>query len=247
MDVGVGVVAAASTAVKQEEQDDRFSRFERVLCILDPNQESCAFPCVIHVSCEANVGVLTLSEHGAIVTWLFEVTQFGFFNTSLANPAAQLVLDWMECRFLICRFPRLFALDAAFPPHRDQRPSTILYEVFEMFTNRGWIVKRGSKFGADFVLYARGPGFDHSKYMVKVCVDPNMSWTMLQRLVRLATAVRKTILVVDPARSTVARLMPRFRIEGIEEDDDTAGNPGSSNPNMHTIDVPLKQPEFDDE
>jgi tRNA-intron lyase len=43
-----------------------------------------------------------------------------------------------------------------------------LYRVYHHFRSKGWVVRRGVKFGADFLLYKHGPPFYHASYSVKV-------------------------------------------------------------------------------
>lgn len=42
------------------------------------------------------------------------------------------------------------------------------YIVYRDLRNRGFVVKPGLKYGADFVVYAYGPGIDHSLFAVSV-------------------------------------------------------------------------------
>jgi len=42
------------------------------------------------------------------------------------------------------------------------------YRVYEDLRNKGFIVKPGLKYGADFVVYVYGPGIDHSPFVVSV-------------------------------------------------------------------------------
>lgn len=42
------------------------------------------------------------------------------------------------------------------------------YVVYKDLRDRGFIVKPGMKFGADFVVYVYGPGIDHSPFAVSV-------------------------------------------------------------------------------
>ena len=43
-----------------------------------------------------------------------------------------------------------------------------LYRTYHHFRAKGWVVKRGVKFGADFLLYKHGPPFFHASYSVRV-------------------------------------------------------------------------------
>ncbi|RKP26439.1 hypothetical protein SYNPS1DRAFT_21804 [Syncephalis pseudoplumigaleata] len=61
------------------------------------------------------------------------------------------------------------------------------YAVYEHLRNKGWIVRDGIKYGADYVIYERGPTFDHSIDIRRVSLD----WTSLLALVRVCNQVRK--------------------------------------------------------
>ena len=43
-----------------------------------------------------------------------------------------------------------------------------LYRTYHHFRAKGWVVKGGVKFGADFLLYKHGPPFFHASYSVRV-------------------------------------------------------------------------------
>lgn len=54
---------------------------------------------------------------------------------------------------------RFLAVDSRFPA---------LYRAYHHFRAKGWVVRRGVKFGADFLLYKHGPPFFHASYSVRV-------------------------------------------------------------------------------
>ena len=75
------------------------------------------------------------------------------------------------------------------------------YVVFRYWREKGYVVKPASKYGADFMIYEKGPGLDHAPYL---CIASTPSLEVLPvdliRAGRLATSVRKTLvisLVVD--------------------------------------------------
>ncbi len=66
------------------------------------------------------------------------------------------------------------------------------YIVYEDLRKKGYIPRAGMKFGVDFVVYKKGPGIDHSPFMVHIehdhlVIDP----ILLLRAGRLATSVKK--------------------------------------------------------
>ncbi len=66
------------------------------------------------------------------------------------------------------------------------------YHVYEDLRNRGFVVRPGLKFGADFAVYRHGPGIDHSLFIVEVIAKSDeVSAIEVVRAGRLATSVRK--------------------------------------------------------
>lgn len=64
--------------------------------------------------------------------------------------------------------------------------------VYTDLRNRGYIIRPGLKFGADFAIYEHGPGIDHSPLIVHVLSrGVKLSPIELVRAGRLATTVRK--------------------------------------------------------
>jgi len=66
------------------------------------------------------------------------------------------------------------------------------YRVYADLRDRGFIVKTGLKYGADFVVYVYGPGIDHSLFAVSV-FSPNtkLKGQDFLRAGRLSWSVRK--------------------------------------------------------
>lgn len=98
------------------------------------------------------------------------------------------------------------ALDGRFP---------CKYISYHYFRSKGWIVKSGLKYGADFVLYKDGPLFYHSTYCVivrEVSSDFNecsISWSELSSLNRVNEHVAKdTILCYVVKEKDVDLLNP---------------------------------------
>ncbi|MFX1520381.1 MAG: tRNA-intron lyase [Promethearchaeota archaeon] len=74
-------------------------------------------------------------------------------------------------------------------------------DVYTDLRGRGYVVRPGLKFGADFAIYEHGPGIDHSPLIVHVLSrGVELSPIELVRAGRLATTVRKkfTIATVPP-------------------------------------------------
>lgn len=51
---------------------------------------------------------------------------------------------------------------------RPDNPFVLSYIVYHHFRSLGWVVKNGSKFCVDYLLYKRGPVFSHAEFAVLV-------------------------------------------------------------------------------
>lgn len=80
------------------------------------------------------------------------------------------------------------------------------YIVYSHLRDLGYILKPGMKFGSDFAVYIKGPGIDHSKYVVHVEDDKTKLRAInIVRAGRLAASVKKGFLV-----STVSESKPKY-------------------------------------
>ena len=75
------------------------------------------------------------------------------------------------------------------------------YQVYEDLRHRGFIVRPGLKFGADFAVYRQGPGIDHSLFIIQVVANSQeISAIEVVRAGRLATSVRKRFVLATPRK-----------------------------------------------
>ncbi|MFX0083427.1 MAG: tRNA-intron lyase [Candidatus Hodarchaeota archaeon] len=71
--------------------------------------------------------------------------------------------------------------------------------IYKDLREKGYIPRPGLKFGADFVVYRRGPGLEHSLFMVHVLPhDAEITAIDMVRAGRLATSVRKKFVIANP-------------------------------------------------
>ncbi|KAF7309633.1 tRNA-splicing endonuclease subunit Sen2 [Mycena indigotica] len=102
-------------------------------------------------------------------------------------------------------------------------PFIVNYLVYHHYRSLGWVVRGGIKFCVDYMLYKRGPVFNHAEFSVVVCPvyeDPAdeaasttnlhhaapFSWSWLSTINRVNTQVFKTLVlayVTIPAHSRV--------------------------------------------
>ncbi|KAJ7453971.1 hypothetical protein B0H11DRAFT_2161262 [Mycena galericulata] len=119
--------------------------------------------------------------------------------------------------------PQLFVSPKPTPVLQFDNPFLINYIVYHHYRSLGWVVRSGIKFCVDYMLYKRGPVFNHAEFSVVVCPvyeDPadqeassidlhNASafpWSWLSTINRVNSQVYKTLIltyVTIPARSRV--------------------------------------------
>ncbi|XP_033109115.1 tRNA-splicing endonuclease subunit Sen2-like isoform X2 [Anneissia japonica] len=94
------------------------------------------------------------------------------------------------------------------------------YIAYHYYRSRGWVPKTGVKFGAEFILYKKGPPFYHASYSVIVRMaderslvstnDAKERWSRWAGLNRVTETVAKEVLfcyVIKPALLTEQDLM----------------------------------------
>ncbi|MCH8908149.1 MAG: tRNA-intron lyase [Candidatus Heimdallarchaeota archaeon] len=70
------------------------------------------------------------------------------------------------------------------------------YLIYSNLRDLGYVVKPGMKFGGDFVIYKKGPGLDHSQWVVQVENDQSKITAInIVRASRLASSVKKKYLI----------------------------------------------------
>jgi tRNA-intron endonuclease len=73
------------------------------------------------------------------------------------------------------------------------------YVIYEDLRNKGYIPRPGQKFGADFVIYEKGPGRDHSSFCIQVLSRAaRISSIDVVRSARLASSVKKRFILANP-------------------------------------------------
>ena len=70
------------------------------------------------------------------------------------------------------------------------------YIVYKDLRQKGYVIRPGLKFGADFAIYQHGPGIDHAPFIVHVLPNiDSISAIEMVRAGRLATSVRKKFII----------------------------------------------------
>ena len=69
-----------------------------------------------------------------------------------------------------------------------------------IFEKKKYVVNPGIKFGCDFAVYNRGPGIDHSPYLIQVYnKSDSISSTGVVLAGRLASSVKKQFILAIPS------------------------------------------------
>ncbi|KAK4152001.1 hypothetical protein C8A00DRAFT_16653 [Chaetomidium leptoderma] len=109
----------------------------------------------------------------------------------------------------------LFRSHSYFPPRalgsglQSDDPFLVNYAVYHHFRSLGWVPRHGIKFGVDWILYQRGPVFDHSEFGIMVMPaysdpaweghehqEPERSWSWLMGVNRVLSHVLKSLVLV---------------------------------------------------
>jgi tRNA-splicing endonuclease subunit Sen2 len=109
----------------------------------------------------------------------------------------------------------LFRSYSYFPPRpagsglRPDDPFLVNYAVYHHFRSLGWVPRHGIKFGVDWIIYQRGPVFDHSEFGIMVMPaysdpvwegheheEPKRSWSWLMGVNRVLSHVLKSLVLV---------------------------------------------------
>lgn len=71
-----------------------------------------------------------------------------------------------------------------------------LYLVYRDLRERGFVVRRGLKFGCDYLVYRFGPGIDHAPFGVEVLrEEESYDPITIVRMGRLLHSVRKKLIL----------------------------------------------------
>ncbi|KAH6641232.1 hypothetical protein F5144DRAFT_125773 [Chaetomium tenue] len=92
---------------------------------------------------------------------------------------------------------------------RPDDPFLVNYAVYHHFRSLGWVPRHGIKFGVDWIIYQRGPVFDHSEFGIMVMPafsdaawegheheEPKRSWSWLMGVNRVLSHVLKSLVLV---------------------------------------------------
>ncbi|NPA62613.1 MAG: tRNA-intron lyase [Methanococci archaeon] len=119
-----------------------------------------------------------------------------FLSLSLVEALYLINLGWIEVKD---KNKKIMSFEELYEYARTVEEKLCLkYLVYKDLRTRGYIVKTGLKYGADFRLYERGANIEkeHSVYLVKVfSEDCSLLLSELTGFVRVAHSVRKKLLI----------------------------------------------------
>jgi len=102
------------------------------------------------------------------------------------------VPEWFGNRFSDLKILNRFEADVLSGIKRElDKNSDVTMATFRDLIARGFIVRSGFKYGANFRLYSKSIE-DHAEYLVHVIEEPE-EWYKISRAVRVAQGVRKTM------------------------------------------------------
>lgn len=148
---------------------------------------------------------------GNFVVWDFEASRWlysnGFYGRPLKvrkprdfNFESPLILSPIETLYLLDKGDIVIVGDGK-NLSRDEILSIVnsrfrsfdeLYRVYCDLRSRGYVVRPGMKFGADFAVYKHGPGIDHAPFLVEVLpINEYLDPIHIVRAGRLSHSVKK--------------------------------------------------------
>lgn len=161
-------------------------------------------------SLEASETAVVNREHLQLTPEEAFFLTFGFGALSVTDPFSGKTLSTKEMLTLFRQFSH-------FPPRNgpddlDLEPDDgflINYAVYHHFRSLGWVPRAGIKFGVDWLLYTRGPVFDHAEFGLIIVPSysdpwwkargkqgPQKTWPWLHSVVRVLSHVIKSLVLV---------------------------------------------------
>ncbi|OAA72383.1 Taurine catabolism dioxygenase TauD/TfdA [Cordyceps fumosorosea ARSEF 2679] len=124
--------------------------------------------------------VIVNKEHLQLTSEEAFFLKFGFGALSISDPHSGLDLSTMDIL-------RLFREYSYSPPRNgpdapDLQPDDnflVHYVVYHHFRSLGWVPRAGIKFGVDWLLYNRGPVFDHAEFGLIIVPSYSDPWWSL--------------------------------------------------------------------
>lgn len=82
------------------------------------------------------------------------------------------------------------------PSYEDIHELCLKYVSYHHYRSHGWCVRSGIKFGCHYLLYRRGPPFQHAEFGVMVLdVDASLDYTWYASAARVVGGAKKTFIL----------------------------------------------------
>lgn len=78
---------------------------------------------------------------------------------------------------------------------RPDNPFILEYVAYHHYRSLGWCVRSGIKFGTNFLLYQRGPPFNHAEHAILI-IPPSYQWHQISAISRVIGGVKKNLVLV---------------------------------------------------
>ncbi|KAF5021765.1 hypothetical protein F66182_6215 [Fusarium sp. NRRL 66182] len=159
---------------------------------------------------EAPAPALKNMEHLQLIPEEAFFLSFGLGALTVTDPKSGANLSSLDLLKLFRQYsyfpPRVEPEDTALEP--DDK-FLVHYAVYHHFRSLGWVPRGGIKFGVDWLLYTRGPVFDHAEFGLIVIPsysdarwkeagkqNPQKTWQWLHGTVRVLSHVTKSLVLV---------------------------------------------------
>ncbi|TEA17900.1 putative tRNA-splicing endonuclease subunit tsp-2 [Colletotrichum sidae] len=143
-----------------------------------------------------------------------QLTREEAFFLSFGLGALKIVDSTTKAAIATADLFKIFRQYSSFPsrPESELQPDDsflVHYAVYHHFRSLGWVPRPGIKFGVDWMLYAKGPVFDHAEFGAIILPSysnqwwkdskrelPRKTWHWLHGVVRVLSHVQKSLVLV---------------------------------------------------
>ncbi|KAK1966921.1 tRNA intron endonuclease [Colletotrichum sublineola] len=156
---------------------------------------------------QAETSEMANKEHLQLTSEEAFFLSFGMGALRVVDPATKAPIPTSEL-FDLFRSYSYFPLRAAEELQPDDG-FLVNYAVYHHFRSLGWVPRAGIKFGVDWMLYAKGPVFDHAEFGAIILPSysdqwwkqsghplPRKTWHWLHGIVRVLSHVQKSLVLV---------------------------------------------------
>lgn len=109
-------------------------------------------------------------------------------------------------------FQKIIPALASTPSYSTIHNFIIQYVAYHHYRSHGWCVRSGIKFGCDYLLYKRGPPFQHAEFCITVMDNdsPKDDYTWYSRISRVIGGAKKTWILSYVTRTASKDLIMKW-------------------------------------